>query len=187
MSTIAGVEMPASPARCPMDPKRKLPIPVVSNFIDDDGVASWNFSAMNARIALQMAQQRRCGVCGESIGYWVTFLGGPDSAKRRAYPEPPLHIECAEASLGLCPYLRNRNTPRSREKRTGPVGTLRPGNSPTRTMDKVIIYITRRYEVFTDPTGRTLAGCVPAPAKELREFGYGEDGLLQRVPAAAIR
>ena len=45
------------------------------------------------------ALSRICGVCAESLGRPVAFVGTPEEAARNAFHAPPMHLTCAEDLL----------------------------------------------------------------------------------------
>lgn len=47
----------------------------------------------------------RCGICGEKIEGPMAFTGGPISIKNRLFTDLPMHKECAEYALQVCPFL----------------------------------------------------------------------------------
>ena len=47
----------------------------------------------------QCALSRVCGVCGESLGRPVAFLGSPEEEGRNEFHFPPTHVPCAEHAL----------------------------------------------------------------------------------------
>jgi hypothetical protein len=95
-------------ARRPLDPKRQLPIPFAQ--MVHDGLA--DFTTLNPNITLECAKRRLCGLCGKQLGFTIAFIGGPGSAKSRAYSDPPMHVECAEDAFTLCPHLARPLVPR---------------------------------------------------------------------------
>ena len=48
---------------------------------------------------IQCALSRVCGVCGESLGRPVAFVGTAEEAGRNAFHFPPTHVACAEHAL----------------------------------------------------------------------------------------
>ncbi|MBZ5737574.1 hypothetical protein [Nocardioides mangrovi] len=47
------------------------------------------------RWVTQCALSRICGVCGESLGRPIAFLGTADEVARNAFHLPPMHLACA--------------------------------------------------------------------------------------------
>jgi hypothetical protein len=48
---------------------------------------------------IQCALSRICGVCAESLGRPIAFLGSAEEAARNQFHFPPVHLECAEHAL----------------------------------------------------------------------------------------
>jgi hypothetical protein len=48
---------------------------------------------------------RRCWVCGEQMGRFCAYVIGPMCAVNRVSADPPMHRECAEYSVRVCPFL----------------------------------------------------------------------------------
>ena len=51
------------------------------------------------------AVERRCWICGEPLGYWVVFIGGPVSIEHGLFNDGPMHEECAADAMAICPFL----------------------------------------------------------------------------------
>jgi hypothetical protein len=69
-----------------------------------EGPFAWEPSAdglgeLVGRRVTQCALSRICGVCAESLGRPVVFLGTPDEVGRNAFHAPPLHAACAHDLL----------------------------------------------------------------------------------------
>jgi hypothetical protein len=52
-------------------------------------------------------KENRCAICGNRLDREMWFVGGPASAFHPdgAYIDTPLHAECKEYALQVCPYL----------------------------------------------------------------------------------
>ncbi len=48
---------------------------------------------------IQCALSRICGVCAESLGRPIAFLGSAEEAGRNEFHFPPAHLACAELAL----------------------------------------------------------------------------------------
>jgi len=48
----------------------------------------------------QCALSRICGVCGETLGRPIAFLGTSGEVGRNAFHFPPMHVACAHTLLG---------------------------------------------------------------------------------------
>ena len=53
------------------------------------------------RRVTQCALSRICGVCAESLGRPIVFVGTPEEVARNAFHAPPLHRDCADDLLRL--------------------------------------------------------------------------------------
>lgn len=101
------VPMPPRIARLDRD-KRGYPIPWnVLRGKDDAAI----FTVNDDRKAWRAIRERLCPICGERLGRWLWFVGGPRSAfdPHGWYLDLPAHEECAEYALATCPYLAAPN------------------------------------------------------------------------------
>ncbi|KWU23393.1 hypothetical protein [Burkholderia cenocepacia] len=48
---------------------------------------------------------RRCGLCGQQLGRKLAFIGGDKCHDSRIFADLPMHRDCAEYALQVCPYL----------------------------------------------------------------------------------
>jgi hypothetical protein len=124
MKNWQDVEMPPSLAARPRDP-RGFPITFVT-LIDHKGKP--DFTTIDARKIIACIQQSRCGMCGEawpsmsnspegarrSDDHLMAFIGGPLSCQNRNFLDPPMHVECAEYAMKVCPHI---TTPTARYKK----------------------------------------------------------------------
>src|SRR6266508_2178233 len=116
----------------PTDPKRRLPVPY-TQLVNPDGTA--NFAAIDGPKALRAAADRDCGLCGQRMGRWVAFLGGPRNVQHGGYLDPPMHVSCGVDATRLCPHLARQKVPR-RPDGGDPAIVTPPGfveDKPTRT------------------------------------------------------
>jgi hypothetical protein len=56
-------------------------------------------------------RHKRCWICGQPLGKYLTFSIGPMCAVNRNIAEPPSHLSCAEYSVRACPFLSNPRMP----------------------------------------------------------------------------
>ena len=61
--------------------------------------ASMGDLGLDRRKVTQCALSRICGVCGESLGRPVAFLGSPAETAANAYHFPPSHPQCVDVAL----------------------------------------------------------------------------------------
>ena len=97
------VPIPERMKHLELDP-RGYPIPVMV-WRDNTGIPYFTINDTNTRF--KIIRQELCSICGTKLfrGRW--FVGGPLSAfhPNGAYNDPPMHLECAEYALKVCPYL----------------------------------------------------------------------------------
>ncbi len=147
---------------------------------DPSGAGSHiDFTTINTTVATDLAVTRRCSLCGETMGYWVAFLGGPRAAELMRYADPPGHPECMAAAVTLCPHIAIGWHRRARSDRPG-AGMIPPGAVGDKP-DRYLLGITRSHRsVFLPEDGYTLY--FPAPFKTVHEYSYGPDGRLDPIP-----
>ena len=118
------VEMPPSLAARPRD-ARGFPITFVT-LIDSQGQP--DFTTLDARKIEACITQGICGLCGERWpspsnspagarrpdDHLRAFVGGPLSCESRMFYDPPMHVECAEYAMQVCPHIA---TPTARYKK----------------------------------------------------------------------
>src|SRR6516162_9906742 len=55
---------------------------------------------------MQLAiEQKRCWICGQKLGTFMTFVVGPMCTVNRINAEPPSHKDCATFAVQACPFL----------------------------------------------------------------------------------
>jgi hypothetical protein len=120
---MADVSMPPRVAALPRD-RRGYPIPFI---VQRDGNGDPIFTMNDTRLVARAAREGLCGICGQRLGAFKALVGGPASAfhPRGAYYDGPMHRDCAEFALQVCPWLA---VPRW-SKRIG-TRAVRPGAIP---------------------------------------------------------
>lgn len=130
-TTAADLEPSHRLAKRPVDARRKLPIPAVSIHLPEDraydseslvvsidhphALVKWD--AIYAPAVFTLGKEKRCALCTEPFDTFPAFLGGPSTVRTGHYNDGPMHVECAHASLTLCPHLRLGHHRRSSESR----------------------------------------------------------------------
>lgn len=136
------------------------------------------FEAVDPVKWARCVEERLCGICGESLGYWLVFIGGPVSVENRLFMDPAMHPECADYALEACPYLlgssehASAETLERRAERDG-IDRTTLDYASDEAPDRIAVYRTRRYQArrhLTYPHGRTAPPRVDvvlkaAPAK----------------------
>jgi hypothetical protein len=137
----------------PLD-ERGYPVPWFVDWLDGKP----EFRAMDPRKWREAVRERLCWVCGERLGYWMTFVIGPMCAINRTTAEPPCHPECATWSAKNCPFLSRPHMVRREDDVinaaacTGQVAGVPILRNPGVTL----LWTTRRYKVFNDGNNKPL-------------------------------
>jgi hypothetical protein len=149
-------ELEALPVRLrhlPLD-ARGYPVPWFVDWIDGPDGRVPEFRAMDPEKFRRAVTERRCWVCGEPLGRWLTFPIGPMCAITRTTAEPPSHLECASWSVRNCPFL---SQPRMVRREGGMEGAEKAaGMMIMRNPGVICIWTTRGYELFNDGQGKPL-------------------------------
>jgi len=93
-------ELPARIKALPVD-ERGYPVPWFVSWVDGKP----EFRAMDGEKLVRAVKEKRCWVCGQPLGKFLTFVIGPMCAINRISPEPPSHRDCAIFSARACPFL----------------------------------------------------------------------------------
>ena len=104
-------EVPVPQRMAAMPKYRGFPVPFFAAVID--GVPDFRVADVSKKS--QSAIKKLCWICGQKIRYpeKFCFVGGPISTHYRLFGDGPMHIECAEFSLKICPYLLHDNAKRA--------------------------------------------------------------------------
>lgn len=148
--------MPPRIAKLPVD-ARGYPVPWFVAWVDGpDGPETVpEFRAMDRRKFRRAVKERRCWVCGDPLGRWLTFPIGPMCTITRSISEPPSHLECAQWSVRNCPFLANPAMVRN-EKDIPADAQEAAGFGIKRNPGVMCLWVTREYELFDDGTGRAM-------------------------------
>jgi len=94
---------------------------------------------------------RRCWLCGQPLGRYLTFAIGPMCAITRTTMEPPGHYECAVYGVRVCPFL---SRPRMRRNDVDmPDGHWAPGTMIDRNPGVTALWVARSYTTFKPDAG----------------------------------
>ena len=89
----------------PKDP-RGFPITFVT-LIQADGTP--DFTTIDGRKIVECIRDYKCGMCGrrffEDETNIVAFIGGPLSIENQNFLDPPMHVQCAEYAMQVCPHI----------------------------------------------------------------------------------
>lgn len=170
------VKIPERILALPRD-HRGYPVPFFAVWKDeagkptDPGQGKPDLTIADGRAAGRCAARRVCWICAQPLGYWLAFVGGPESCKNRAFSDGPMHEECALFSVQVCPHLLNPNAKRRplREGEYEPPGMIRknPG--------VIAVYLTRSFGFQGHWERNMVLGGMffPAAPKQIRWFREG--------------
>jgi hypothetical protein len=96
-------ELPKLMRTLPRD-ARGYPIPFLV-MVDKTGLPQ--FTINDDRKATACRTKRLCAICGKRFTDGMWFVGGARSFlhEHGAFVDPPMHLECAEYALRVCPFL----------------------------------------------------------------------------------
>jgi len=147
--------IPARLARRPKD-ARGYPIPA-GVLVDEEGKPDFRVTDIRKWVAL--AESRCCALCGEPLGRHLAFVGGPLAHQNRFFTDLPMHRECAEYALQVCPFLAAPNFRYAESVRPGPgIAQLTTSDLvvPERP-EKFFLGVTRSFQLVQGPDGTVLA------------------------------
>ncbi len=173
------VPLPPTLAARPIDPRRRLPVPYV-NVHTRDGVEVTDFAAINAEASLHAGRSRLCGLCGTALGYWISFVGGPNTMRFRAFSDPPAHPACSLSAVALCPHIALAHARRATPRRLH-ADTRVPVGFHDAKPDQWYLGLTRDYQVGLD-RGSVIFRA--APFKSIHCWHYDTTGRLVLVPGS---
>jgi len=173
-------ELPPALAARPRDARRGLPVPPVNLHPDPaTGAPVVDFTNLNTTVSTRLADARRCSLCGNEIGYWAAFLGGPRAAELMRYTDPPGCVDCLQAAVILCPHIAIERHRRARADRPG-AGIIPPGSHGDKPA-RWILGVTRRYRTLFLPEHR-FSVYLPAPFRTIHTYTYDADGRINPTP-----
>ncbi len=144
---------------------RGYPVPWFVEWIDGEP----EFRAMSREKFVIAIQQRKCWVCGERMGKYVTFIAGPMCGLTGTTAEPPSHLECARWSARNCPFLNNPDaTRRPAGVGVGVATEFRdaPGVHIKRNPGVSLLWTTLGYRVFSGGNGPLIEMYSPPSSME---------------------
>lgn len=119
-----------------------------------------DFTVLDDEKVMRSIREKLCGLCGQPLDYWVTFVGGPRSVQNRRFLDPAMHEDCARYALSVCPFLLGQKDYAARKAHAGldrpdEVRTLATGNP-----ERFALYVTRGYKI--DPRAAAIRANAPA-------------------------
>lgn len=138
-SSWRDVPIPPRLASRPRD-ARGYPIPALV-LVDSEGKP--DFKTTDLEKWSRAYHSRTCSLCGQTMGRHLAFIGGPNSYKYRYFTDLPMHRDCAEYAIKVCPYIAVPNFKYAENIRAPDGYTLSVSNqvSPDRP-DRFVLAIT---------------------------------------------
>lgn len=85
---------------------RGYPITFVT-LIQEDGTP--DFTTIDGQKILECIRHGKCGLCGSRFTddetNIVAFIGGPLAIENQNFLDPPMHVQCAEYAMKVCPHI----------------------------------------------------------------------------------
>lgn len=153
-------ELPSRIRSLPVD-ARGFPVPWFVAWIDGKP----DHRVVDASKFEPAIRHRRCWLCGQPLGKFLSFVIGPMCCLSRTISEPPSHHECAKFAAMACPFLSRPHAHR-RDAGLPEQHTLPAGHGIRRNPGAVCVWTTTSYRPYRAP--------------------FGNEGLLFRIgdPAA---
>ena len=145
--------MPRRINALPRDPDRGYPVPFFVAYVN--GKPDLRIADNDKRN--RCTKERLCWICGEKLGKYLAFVIGPMCALNRISAEPPMHKECAEYSVRVCPFLLNPNQKRNPKKVDAEMAEP-PGIMIARNPGCMVLWVTDSYQLVADQKGEFLFG-----------------------------
>jgi hypothetical protein len=144
-------EMPARIARLPLD-ARGYPVPWFVPWLAN---GQPEFRAMDVVKWARAVRERRCWVCGDTLGRHVSFVVGPMCTLSRTTAEPPSHLACATWSARNCPFLSRPHMRRREDDVIDEAALIRDaaGIAITRNPGVACVWTTAGFRIFTAHIG----------------------------------
>jgi hypothetical protein len=141
-----------------------LPITYVTAVIDGRP----DFTTLDDDRFVEVLERGWCGLCGTPLGYWMAAIGSPREMRKRLFRDPPMHVDCAEYAMEVCPFIAKRMNyrPVSAKPAAGPGSVRVSVPSARQRPDELVLGEFRSYRwgihdgrpfVRTSPMKRTKA------------------------------
>ena len=81
-----------------------MPVPANARWIDGKP----DFRQIDQEQYVRHFRHKLCAVCGTKLTLACYWVGGGRSMESHYFADGPMHEQCAELSINLCPFLSNR-------------------------------------------------------------------------------
>lgn len=146
-------------ARLPVS--RGYPVPWFVTWLKDGepcerGDGEPDFRVITSGTIHEAVTQKRCWVCGEKLGKYMSFVIGPMCAVNLNTAEPPSHTECADWSARACPFLTRPHMKRNEGKALPDGAGDASGIMLRRNPGVALVWTTTSYRIRSDGQGGVL-------------------------------
>lgn len=168
-------DLPPRIAKLPQH--RGFPVPWFVGQVDGE----YDFRLVGPGKFWEAVRQKKCWICGERLGQWISFVIGPMCGVTHTSAEPPSHRLCARFAALHCPFL-TRPKMKRREDEVTQSATPAAGVSLDRNPGVCAIWTVRDYTVFRDHNGRPLIDI--GEAVEVEWYACGRPATRAEVQAS---
>src|SRR5262252_9120711 len=127
---------------------RGYPVP----WFVDRNICPIDIRVMDQHKRDEAVKHRKCWVCGETLGRFLTFVLGPMCAVSRITSEPACHRECATWSVKACPFLSHPQMNRSPRPFSRTPREV-PGVMIKRNPGVIVLWTCRDFEIVNVSNG----------------------------------
>lgn len=181
--------LPEAAARITSLPRdaRGFPVPWFVQWFEDGkatdpGHGEPDFRCADERKFVRALKERRCWVCGQTMGKFLAFVIGPMCAVNRVTAEPPCHLDCAIFSAKGCPFL---SQPRMRRNdRDMPEHKEMPGFGILRNPGVACVWTTLSYKTFRSHGGGAGVMFKLGAPTSVQWFAEGREAACGEVVAS---
>jgi hypothetical protein len=111
-----------------------------------------DFRAVDTEKLVIAVRHKKCFLCGENLGSYMTFVIGPMCAVNRTSAEPPVHHSCGLYSVKACPFLTQPKM--RRNEKDMPIDKINPAGEMIRRNPGVsLLWTTKTYTLMRADNG----------------------------------
>lgn len=114
------------------------------------------FQAYDRRKYIAAINERRCWLCGDKLGAYMTFVAGPMCGINRTSAEPPCHHACATFAAKACPFLTTPHAVRREGALKGQDKKSPGGDAIERNPGVTLLWTTKSYRMQRVSNGHVV-------------------------------
>lgn len=180
------LDIPSRMARLPVD--RGYQVPWFVTWWRDGkqtpiGIGKPDFRIFSEDRLIRALRDKRCILCGDKLGRYMTFVTGPMCTVSRVTAEPPCHHDCASFAVRRCPFMVNPRVGRS--DRDMPGNLKEPGGEfIMRNPGASCMWTTLSYQVHRDATKGDGIFMTMGEPQRVEWFAHGRPATRAEVDAS---